>query len=126
MRKHIRDHMFIYLLIVPFFIFSIFLPDASIEMAGGFAWVYLYCTMLIGTAIVWIGLFGGEVSYSSIGLKGLIRQFTDERLKMNKEIEELRDRIINEEPRYAMRLLQFNVLSDRRLKRLVKEMKKTK
>ncbi|ASA22677.1 hypothetical protein [Paenibacillus donghaensis] len=75
MIKHILNHLFVYLLAVPFLVFAIFFPDTSIEMTGGFAYAYMYCTSCVGFALVWIGLFGGEISYSSKGLKGWIKEW---------------------------------------------------
>ncbi|OME55531.1 hypothetical protein BSK59_13730 [Paenibacillus odorifer] len=126
MLNHIKKHLAIYLLCVPFLIFSVFLPDTSITMTGGFAWAYMYCCTFIGFTLIWIGIFGGEISYSSKGIKGWIKDFKTEKKQMNEEIEKVREEIIKVAPQYAVTLMQFGVLSDRRIKKLIKNMKKSK
>jgi hypothetical protein len=122
--KHIHKHLFIYLLSVPFLIFSIFLPDTTITLNGGFAWAYMYCLTYVALVLIWVGISGGEVIYSSRGLMGWIKALKEEHQRKTEEIEKLRQQIIKENPRYVGRLIEFDLLSNRRLKWLIKDMKK--
>ncbi|ODA08218.1 hypothetical protein [Paenibacillus polymyxa] len=75
MKNHIKINWLIYLLSVPFVVFSCIFPDVKITLTGGFAWLLAFLSWLFGTVLVWTGIFGGELSVKSKGLVGWIKEF---------------------------------------------------
>ncbi|GAV11394.1 hypothetical protein [Paenibacillus sp. NAIST15-1] len=63
-----------YTLIGVILYFSIFMPELSITLTGGFAWAAVLLSYGFGFILVYIGLFGGEFTYSSKGIKGWIKE----------------------------------------------------
>jgi Flp pilus assembly protein protease CpaA len=74
MRKHLDKNWFVYILGIPFIIISIFFPEAKLEATGGFAWAIWFIALFVGFSLIYIGIFGGEISYSSRGIKGWISE----------------------------------------------------
>ncbi|KAF6565371.1 hypothetical protein G9G63_09435 [Paenibacillus sp. EKM202P] len=75
MKKHLEENWLIYLLAVPFVVFSVIFPDAKITLTGGFAWSLAFLSWLFGVVLVWTGIVGGELSIKSKGLVGWIKEF---------------------------------------------------
>ncbi|QWU14319.1 hypothetical protein SAMN04487895_101622 [Paenibacillus sophorae] len=72
MKNYFKNNWFLFFLAIPFIVFSILYPNVTVEMSGGFAWAYFWILTCVGGSLVWCGLFGGEISYSSKGLVGWI------------------------------------------------------
>lgn len=73
-KNHLKSYSLIYLLGSFFVVLSVLYPEAKIEVTGGFAWLTVFIAWLIGLSMIYIGIMGGKITYSSKGLKGWVKE----------------------------------------------------
>ncbi|ALS22155.1 hypothetical protein [Paenibacillus naphthalenovorans] len=75
MIDHLKKHSLLYVIGIIVVVFGVLFPDFSIEIYGGLAWLAVITSNVVGLLMVYCGIFGGTISYTSEGLIPTLRRW---------------------------------------------------
>lgn len=124
-KKHFINNWVIYLFGIIFICFDILYPNLEITISGGFAWLTLFLSWLIGFTLVMVCIMGGSISYESKGLRGWIKEYLQTKQETKREIDKIKEQL--KQSKKAFPESKYSeAFTDKNIKSYVKEQLKIK